>query len=74
MKEPWSSCRQIWVCGSVPDKGGQAGLDWAGQLRFPSALSSSEAKLILCLRPLRGGSAKACPPAAAGNCLQCRGP
>lgn len=74
VKEQWSSSRQIWERGSVPDKRGQAGLDWAGQLRFPSALSSSEAKLILRLRTLWGGSAKACPPAAAGNCLQCRGP
>lgn len=53
---------------------GQAGLERAEQLRFPSALSSSVAKLILRLRSPWGGSAKACPPAAAGNCLQCRGP
>lgn len=74
VKEPWSTSRQIWACGSVPDKRGQAGLDWVGQLRFPSALGSSEAKLILCLRLLWGASAKACPPAAAGNCLRCIGP
>lgn len=33
----WGPSRQIWAGGSVPDKRGQAGLEWAGQLRFPSA-------------------------------------
>lgn len=65
--------QQADVCARR-ERPGQAGPDWAGQLRFPSAPSSSEAKLILRLRPLWGGSAKACPPAAAGNCLQCRSP
>lgn len=46
----------------------------AGRLMFPSAQSSNEAKLISRLGPQRGGAAKARPPAAAGNCLQSRGP
>ena len=52
VKEQWSSGRHIRAGGSVPDNRGQAGLDWAEQLRFPSALISGEAKLILRLRPL----------------------
>lgn len=74
VREQRSPSRQIWAGRSVPDERGQATLEWVGLLRFPSALSSSEAKLILRLRPLWGGSAKVCPPAAAGNCLQCRSP
>lgn len=58
VKEQRSSGRQPWAGGSVPDNRAQTGLDWAGQLRFPSALISNEAKLILRLRPLQGGSAK----------------
>ena len=33
-------------------RGARRGWTWAGQLKFPSALSSREAKLILRLRPL----------------------
>lgn len=68
VKEKCSSSRQIWAGGWVPGKSGQAGLGSCG------SPSTSEAKLILRLRPLCCGSAKACSPAAAGNCLQCRCP
>lgn len=45
---------QIWVYGSVPDKRGHSVLaqNLAGQPRFLSTLSGSEAILILRLRPL----------------------
>lgn len=52
VREQRSPSRQIWAGRSVPDERGQATLEWVGLLRFPSALSSSEAKLILRLRPL----------------------
>lgn len=73
VKEQWGFSRHIWT---VPGRSGQAGPCRAvpGRAAAASALSSREAKLILSLRPLCCDSAKACSPAAAGNCLQCRCP
>lgn len=68
--------RREWVKRRERERGREARQGWSrpGSWVFPSAPSSSEAKLILCLRPPWGGSANVCTPAAAGNCLQCRGP
>lgn len=71
---------QAGPCWAGPRAGGRgpgARLARPGSCGFRPPLlplSSGEAKLILRLRPPQGGSAKAAPPAAAGNCLQCRGP